>query len=552
MVGMQASLHTSVADEELHNDRKQPAVLPSQHLINNDDGTTHNSNSCSVNDFGLDDIMFDADDLLKAPLQNSLTGKFETSANDLSFGTFNSENMPGSPMKQQQFVAQMEAVSEYPTVSLVVASQREEQQSPYNDSLSGGSFADDDGSFLEAEAEPTPIVSVTMQQVNYNQDNNSNSQMPTSSQLQMSPQMGFLNNHQPSSSNNNMVQQQGMMQMIPQQMDLQTTQYHAPNTVGMANDNINQMIHNGVGNPMHQFTSAMNTMSPTLANLQEQQFTSGLYANTLMQQNQMQANAVMVQQQLNQQVDHQSMQPQLQNINTGNYQGGSPLQQPRSFNAPSHSHSFTISPRTGKPRFAPQASASMDQLCDMRNIMAQQPPQQQLQQHYGTPSFGTNLGLNATVHGEPFQTTPVSLSSNSIINQGLSQSLHEGKSRNYNSYVSNEYVGDLTPSAANMTPNVMEKLCESMRRSAMTRNLVKQYSGRQLVKQGSARSLLRSNSSSSNAFGHDVPNRGVVRRTSNTTKHHFHGRGGGVHRHNSQQSLNGSSLHGGSSHGVVK
>jgi hypothetical protein len=40
----------------------------------------------------------------------------------------------------------------------------------------------------------------------------------------------------------------------------------------------------------------------------------------------------------------------------------------------------------------------------------------------------------------------------------------------------------------------MEKLCESMRRSAMSRNLVKQLSGRSVQRTGSARSLSRSNS----------------------------------------------------------
>jgi len=40
----------------------------------------------------------------------------------------------------------------------------------------------------------------------------------------------------------------------------------------------------------------------------------------------------------------------------------------------------------------------------------------------------------------------------------------------------------------------MEKLCESMRRSAMSRNLVKQLSGRSVQRQGSARSISRSNS----------------------------------------------------------
>ena len=88
----------------------------------------------------------------------------------------------------------------------------------------------------------------------------------------------------------------------------------------------------------------------------------------------------------------------------------------------------------------------------------------------------------------------------------------------------------------------MEKLCESMRRSAMSRNLVKQLSGKSVSRTGSARSLSRSNSgagmrkqmlgrtlSGGMARGDDGSGRGTptrtvpIRRLSNS-KHRIHAR----------------------------
>ena len=108
------------------------------------------------------------------------------------------------------------------------------------------------------------------------------------------------------------------------------------------------------------------------------------------------------------------------------------------------------------------------------------------------------------------------------------------------------------PSSMN---EVMEKLSESMRRSAMSRSVVKQLSGRNVMARPnpvmimaqkqrgmvqramSDRSLMMGDASS----GRSIP----VRRMSNTAKHHIHQHlpSRSLHRHNSQQSLDGHSNH---------
>lgn len=86
----------------------------------------------------------------------------------------------------------------------------------------------------------------------------------------------------------------------------------------------------------------------------------------------------------------------------------------------------------------------------------------------------------------------------------------------------------------------MEKLCESMRRSAMSRNLVKQLSGRSVQRQGSARSLSRSNSGAGmrkqlsgrslsgnlgdDGSGRGTPTRAVPIRRLSDAKHRLHQR----------------------------
>jgi hypothetical protein len=99
----------------------------------------------------------------------------------------------------------------------------------------------------------------------------------------------------------------------------------------------------------------------------------------------------------------------------------------------------------------------------------------------------------------------------------------------------------------------MEKLCETMKRSAQSRNMVKQLSGRNLTKQGSQRSLGSGprkslsregsfqglDSDSLGSSGHSRP----IRRSIHDTKHRIirdAAPGRGIYRHNSSSSLVGS------------
>jgi hypothetical protein len=109
--------------------------------------------------------------------------------------------------------------------------------------------------------------------------------------------------------------------------------------------------------------------------------------------------------------------------------------------------------------------------------------------------------------------------------------------------------------------DAMEKLCESMKRSAMTRNLVKQSSVasrgvmRQnsfngVARQNSLRGVMRQNSARGSGLQQsslmdESSGRGAppVRRMS-MSKHRIQHHSRGVYRHDSQQSLNGNSNHG--------
>jgi hypothetical protein len=134
----------------------------------------------------------------------------------------------------------------------------------------------------------------------------------------------------------------------------------------------------------------------------------------------------------------------------------------------------------------------------------------------------------------------------------------------------------VAPTTPNMG-NVMEKLSETMRRSAMSRSMVKQFSGRNLVHHNSMRNLLVKQGSARSQLGHHASNRtlvsqgsnrnlmsqgsdrniageGMVARTPPTrrmshsssvnAKHHLQHQGRGLMRNDSQQSLNGRSNHG--------
>jgi hypothetical protein len=209
---------------------------------------------------------------------------------------------------------------------------------------------------------------------------------------------------------------------------------------------------------------------------------------------------------------------------------------------------------------------SMNQLQQMQQLVSQFPPS-------GMHS-SNNSGLSQTIHGEPYRTS----SSSAIVNQGMSMSMHgdSGLSNSLrsssfhgsnqfmsspgfsnvsiatNMQVNKSYQGDRSLDMSSHSQTVpgaplseaMEKLCESMKRSAMSRSMIKQYSGRgPLLKQGSSRGLMRQNSSRGgmvdDGSGRGTPTGMVpIRRVSMNAKHQLQHPARGVYRHDSQHSLN--------------
>jgi len=172
-----------------------------------------------------------------------------------------------------------------------------------------------------------------------------------------------------------------------------------------------------------------------------------------------------------------------------------------------------------------------------------------------------NEGLSATVHGESMRSENYGgvLSGPMHGGDSLSHSMHARtgpspfpvlQNQGNMSIASDMPSSKESPASLNQA---MEKLCESMKRSAMSRNLVKQYSGRSLVqaqtmlgKQHSNRNLMGRQGSHRNLMD-DGSGRGtptsVMRRMSNP-KHRLQHPVRGLYRHDSQQSLNGQSNHG--------
>ena len=144
----------------------------------------------------------------------------------------------------------------------------------------------------------------------------------------------------------------------------------------------------------------------------------------------------------------------------------------------------------------------------------------------------------------PASPNPISLSQMSASLQGRS-SRNTGRTRGPTPKV--DANGKVIPGSS-ADPGIneaMEKLCESMRRSAMSRNLVKQLSSKSVQRQGSSRSLPRSNSmprkqlsgrslSANLGIGDDgsgrgTPTRAVPIRRLSDAKHRLHQRAAGMH-----------------------
>jgi hypothetical protein len=232
----------------------------------------------------------------------------------------------------------------------------------------------------------------------------------------------------------------------------------------------------------------------------------------------------------------------------------------------SNSSCYSSPSRQGSS-YASQGPQDLNQLQQMQQFVSQPPS--------GAMHSNNAAGLSQTIHGEPYRTS----SMNSMMNQGLNSSMHGDTSltsslRSSSVHGTNQFVPSpgfsnvsiasgmqmnksyhgersLDVSSHSQTPTgaplseAMEKLCESMKRSAMSRSMIKQYSGRgPMLKQGSSRGLMRQNSSRSGMLDDVSSGRGTptgmvpVRRVSMNAKHQLQHPVRGVYRHDSQQSLN--------------
>lgn len=263
--------------------------------------------------------------------------------------------------------------------------------------------------------------------------------------------------------------------------------------------------------------------------------------------------------------------------------------------SPERSQSFNVQCPQPSSSFQQQSYGSPSQTSSYNSQHCDGSPNQlaqmrQFAQQMQVPSQHPQLDAHTVHGGEAYGSN----SNPMVMGQSLSNSMHEQRSHSFHGStgmnpafpgiqnhhnvaigqaggMADKSMSDLDGSSHDKPPGTlneaMEKLCESMKRSAMSRSLVKQFSGRSLVKQGSARSLLarqnsglmmkqRSNRSlmrhnSNRSLMDDASGRGtptsavpIRRHSSMNAKHHLQHPGRGVYRHDSQQSLGGHSNHG--------
>ena len=101
-------------------------------------------------------------------------------------------------------------------------------------------------------------------------------------------------------------------------------------------------------------------------------------------------------------------------------------------------------------------------------------------------------------------------------------------------------VGETQSGGSNVN-EAMEKLCESMKRSAMSRSLVKQYSsgGRAVSRHGSGQLFAMRQGAGRNAMDDSSSGRNAPIRRHSSAKHQLHHPVRGLYRHDSSQGANG-------------
>jgi len=524
MVGLEASLHTSVGDE-ISQLRKNDKEIDGD-IEFDDEPTPLNAEED-----------FDASELLASPLFNNSTNKLSDSfGNDDSFGTFHEE------------------ITENTTRAQV-------QQSQPSCSASGGYNPSDGGDFAQHRSydvlkqqparlynSPSRTTSAesAYSQVSYD------SQPPTHGSVG-SPQMG---SYQP---NDGQGLASGMNSYVASQQQMSPSKVPPGRTQSMPLTS-------------SSFQRGIQFQQQAMANQYQQQ------QEQLLQQD----NFVGQGEQMSMQMQQSGSSYPMQGSPSRSASYCSPRQGGRSFvnqppaTAPGYGQLQSSSQHGSSSYSSPNRNGSYSNI-PPQNIRAMNDLQRMQMSVQGMNH--SNGSLSQTVHGEPFRRT-----SGMMDQQSLSHSMHDQRSNSFRGLPSSGSPSfAMMPAHSNVsiaTPDMhgrkemdmstssavngngplsaneaMEKLCESMKRSAMSRSLIKQFSGRNLSRQNSGRLVTRGvmRASSARSLADDGSGRGTpsaavpIRRISNT-KHHLQHPTRGVYRHDSQQSLNSQSNHGISLH----
>ena len=526
----------------------------------------NNSTANLVDDFND----FNPEELLNAPLFNNSIDKLQgSSTNELSFGTFQSDSLPSSsrdlnadvPTPASSYYNNVASGSE-PIKQMLHVTSAASIDSPG----SIDSFANEEFPGTPESRQGPPVSQLTIP---------SGSFLNQSSQQYSNPLSSF--DHESLNSNLNMqpdMLYSGMQQQQPQQQ-----QGYSGNPMGMP--------------PQIQSTQQFNDMQAMQLLQMQTDFSQQQqlhHQQQFQQQQQLQQQQFQLQQQLQQPQQQQQQQQQqhqqqfssssLSDQNSQIFQGQGQVKANYVASFADNQalpSSVRISP-SGRS-YPGQVSVSMGHNSQMRSIpqSQQQQPQQQLpyfQNLDHDASFanvnGSNLNYNSSMsltsqslHGGRFgngrqmqQQQPFTVNNMQqplTVNQSLSRSLHEPLSQQRTASfhgtptlpptLSMPLQASTTPGAPPPSINdAMAHLCDSMRRSAMSRSFVKQLSGRSLTGQTMQRSIGRTNSlhsqNSSRSLMDDASGRSLpVRRTSSSTKYHIQHPLRGIHRHDSQQSL---------------
>lgn len=562
MVG--ASVHTSVSDgisELLKSDRDMGEIG-----VEDEGG---DETTCDL--FATDD--FDPEELLKSPLFNNSAEKLTNNIyNENSFGTFEDDMVDDSEQQKRasttsssshDFRAQL-GYGRYQTTPPKAAAVQQ-FSAPMRTQSSESTFTE--SSYDSRSPPPDAAYEVSYPVQMFSQEKRSTQCMVMKDQLpqvvtpvhipyqniqqeqyQLSPQGGYLTN------------QQAAYSSMPNEKANYATQNDQAG-YGMQNEQVNNYMSMQVQQNMNSsYDSPIRSSSEHGGNYASP-VNGGAYSEQRMQPTMMQA-----QQGMNFGVPHQS-----------NPLASMPYSTPMQGMLP-RSTSYRSPPSAQSSSYSaagPQETASMSQLQEM---------QQYVQHMQGGSGLLDNPGLSQTMHGQPYGRT----SSTGLRDPlSMSQSMHErshsfhgssgynpafaGIANHTNVSVAVDVQGEQSMEPGHLN-DAMEKLCESMKRSAMSRSLVKQFSGRSLARQSSARGVLSRQNSGRMGMNKQLSNRSLmarqdsnrsliddasgrgtptavvpIRRLSNA-KHHLQHPGRGVYRHNSLQSLSGLSNHGISLH----